>query len=77
MSNPLPYKAPDGGRHQSEVHYLKGVIEDLRGTITGKNMIISDLVDLCKENGIDTIYEEGWSLEALKRTHDNEDKEIK
>ena len=31
-NNPLPYTAPDGGRHKSEVEYLKGVIIDIKAT---------------------------------------------
>ena len=57
MSNPLPYTAPDGGRHTSEIDYLKGVIEDLKATNTGKSIVIANLRDLCEEKGIDLIKE--------------------
>lgn len=62
------YRCPNGGVHESREIYLEGVVIDLKGTISGKNMIIQDLLEhIKKTTGID-YYQyikdaEGWPEE--------------
>ena len=56
------YKAPDGSIHKSEIDYLKGVIDDLRQTVEGQKVLISELAsDLSDKMDINigTMYMEG------------------
>ena len=47
--NNIKYCAPDGGLHESKEKYLEGVILDLRGNLTGKQVLIDELLNHIKE----------------------------
>ena len=58
QSNPLPYTAPDGGRHTSEVDYLKGVIIDIRASLAGKQDLIDNYLEEIKAIPDEELFED-------------------
>tara|TARA_Y100000310_G_C20593536_1_gene769335 strand:+ start:967 stop:1197 length:231 start_codon:yes stop_codon:yes gene_type:complete len=62
------YECKNGGIHDSYEVYLEGLVIDLKGTISGKDVVIQDLLEHIKKTTGTDYYqflrsEEGWPKE--------------